>query len=112
MVQRHRNKSRRRFLWEEQEKVENPEDKGAAVSLLDIHIDTGRFHQIRAQLSHAGMPLLGDSKYGNEESLLVSRQLAVRNVALCAYKIEFLHPVTGERKVFEIAPKRKIFSQV
>lgn len=94
------------------EKVENPEDKGAAVSLLDIHIDTGRFHQIRAQLSHAGMPLLGDSKYGNEESLLVSRQLAVRNVALCAYKIEFLHPVTGERKVFEIAPKGKIFSQV
>lgn len=94
------------------EKVENPEDKGAAVSLLDIHIDTGRFHQIRAQLSHAGMPLLGDSKYGNEESLLVSRQLAVQNVALCAYKIEFLHPVTGERKVFEIAPKGKIFSQV
>ena len=94
------------------EKVENPEDKGAALSLLDIHIDTGRFHQIRAQLSHAGMPLLGDSKYGNEESLLVSRQLAVRNVALCAYKIEFLHPVTGERKVFEIAPKGKIFSQV
>lgn len=94
------------------EKVENPEDKGVALSLLDIHIDTGRFHQIRAQLSHAGMPLLGDSKYGNEESLLVSRQLAVRNVALCAYKIEFLHPVTGERKVFEIAPKGKIFSQV
>ena len=94
------------------EKVENPEDKGVALSLLDIHIDTGRFHQIRAQLSHAGMPLLGDSKYGNEESLLVSRQLAVRNVALCAYKIEFLHPVTGERKVFEIAPKGKIFSRV
>ena len=94
------------------EKVENPEDKGAALSLLDIHIDTGRFHQIRAQLSHAGMPLLGDSKYGNEESLLLSRQLAVRNVALCAYKIEFLHPVTGERKVFEIAPKGKIFSWV
>ena len=94
------------------EKVENPEDKGVALSLLDIHIDTGRFHQIRAQLSHAGMPLLGDSKYGNEESLLLSRQLAVRNVALCAYKIEFLHPVTGERKVFEIAPKGKIFSWV
>ena len=94
------------------EKVENPEDKGVALSLLDIHIDTGRFHQIRAQLSHAGMPLLGDSKYGNEESLLLSRQLSVRNVALCAYKIEFLHPVTGERKVFEIAPKGKIFSWV
>lgn len=94
------------------EKVENPEDKGTALSLLDIHIDTGRFHQIRAQLSHAGMPLLGDSKYGNEESLLLSRQLSVRNVALCAYKIEFRHPVTGERKVFEIAPKGKIFSWV
>lgn len=94
------------------EKVENPEDKGTVLSLLDIHIDTGRFHQIRAQLSHAGMPLLGDNKYGNEESLLLSRQLSVRNVALCAYKIEFLHPVTGERKVFEIAPKGKIFSHV
>lgn len=70
--------------------------------LTDIHIDTGRFHQIRAQMSHAGMPLLGDSKYGNEKSLEMSRRLGVRNVALCAYYLEILHPVTGKKLEFEI----------
>lgn len=70
--------------------------------LADIHIDTGRFHQIRAQMSHAGMPLLGDSKYGNEESMERSRILGVRNVALCAYYLEILHPVTDKKLEFQI----------
>ena len=32
--------------------------------LLRIHLDTGRHHQIRVQMAHAGMPLAGDRKYG------------------------------------------------
>jgi len=70
--------------------------------LADIHIDTGRFHQIRAQMSHAGMPLLGDSKYGSNESMELSRLLGIRNVALCAYYLEIIHPKTGKKLKFQI----------
>ena len=38
-----------------------------AVILAEIYLLTGRFHQIRAQMAHAGLPLLGDRKYGSEE---------------------------------------------
>lgn len=75
------------------------------ISLLDIHIDTGRFHQIRVQMSHAGLPLLGDSKYGSEYSMNLSRKLGIRNVALYAYGVEFLHPVTGKKLEFSIQPQ-------
>lgn len=75
--------------------------------LADIHIDTGRFHQIRAQMAHAGMPLLGDSKYGNEISLALRQELGIRNVALCAYCIELIHPVTKKKMKFTI-PYSKI----
>lgn len=75
------------------------------VAILDIHIETGRFHQIRVQMSHAGMPLLGDSKYGTQESTTLSKQLGIRNVALCAYAVEFMHPVTGNRLGFNIEPQ-------
>ena len=54
--------------------------------LLDIHIDTGRFHQIRAQLSHAGLPILGDSRYGINN---LNRQLKMKYQALCSRKIKF-----------------------
>lgn len=83
---------------------------GEEISLLDITIETGRFHQIRAQMAHAGTPLLGDTKYGDEKSLSMSKELSVRNVALCAYGLEFLHPVTGKPKRFDIQPRNAIFS--
>ena len=75
------------------------------ISLLDIHIDTGRFHQIRVQMAHAGLPLLGDSKYGSEESLEISKKSGIRNVALFAYRVEFVHPKTGKKLEFQIEPK-------
>ena len=81
------------------------------VSLVDISIETGRFHQIRAQMAHAGLPLLGDAKYGNEETMLLSGELSVRNVALCAYGLEFMHPVTKEKKQFRIKPRADVFSK-
>ncbi len=73
------------------------------ISLLDIHIDTGRFHQIRAQLAHAGWPILGDSKYGTPKSQEISRQQGIRNVALFAYKLEFIHPKTGKKCEYNIS---------
>ena len=69
-------------------------------ALLCVHLKTGRHHQIRVQLSHAGRPILGDRKYGTGESLAVSERLAIKNVALTAYKLKFNHPVTGNAMEF------------
>lgn len=84
----------------------------AELHLADIEIFTGRFHQIRAQMAHAGMPLLGDAKYGDENAKELARMKKVRNVALCAYSLEFLHPVTKKKMNFEIKPKGIAFSLV
>lgn len=81
------------------------------MALLDIHIDTGRFHQIRAQMAHAGLPLLGDSRYGSQQSRQSSQALNVRSVALCAYRITLKHPVTGKLLDFAENPKGQIFSK-
>lgn len=43
-------------------------DKGER-TLVKVSLDTGRFHQIRAQLSHIGLPVVGDGKYGSREKL-------------------------------------------
>lgn len=76
----------------------------AQCTCLDICIDTGRFHQIRCQLSHAGMPILGDLKYGTAESLEVSRRLGIHQVALCACGIALRHPASGREISHEICP--------
>lgn len=81
------------------------------ISLVDIHLHTGRFHQIRAQFSHAGHPLLGDRRYCTEESDEISARLRVKNVALCAYRLSFDHPSTGKRLEFTIEPKGEIFGE-
>lgn len=83
---------------------------GEDISLAEIRIDTGRFHQIRAQMAHAGMALLGDEKYADEAVKACSRRLGIRNVALCAGSIAFVHPVTGEKLHFETEPRSEAFS--
>lgn len=75
------------------------------VSLLCIHLKTGRHHQIRVQLAAANHPLLGDQKYADEKTQELSRQIGVRNVALCAAGLHFTHPVKKEKMKFEISPK-------
>lgn len=84
--------------------------KHGEIALADVRLETGRFHQIRAQMAHGGTPLLGDLKYGNVESMEAGRKLNVRNVALCAYRLEFLHPVTGRKMDFHIKPRGEVFS--
>ena len=64
---------------------------------LDIHLLTGRHHQIRVQLANAGMPILGDRKYGTNDSIKYSMLRKIRNVSLCAYRLVFTHPLTGEK---------------
>lgn len=58
--------------------------------LLEVDLETGRHHQIRAQLSKIGIPIKGDLKYGS------SRSNANGGISLHARKLEFIHPVTKE----------------
>ena len=74
-------------------------------SLADIYIETGRFHQIRLQMSHAGCPILGDLKYGSQESIELSRKYGIKNVALYAYSIQLQHPITGKKLEFSFQPE-------
>ena len=65
---------------------------------IEIKLDTGRHHQIRVQFSHIGCPLIGDTKYN--KSLI--GQKGWQEIALCAYKLEFLHPKTQKAMKFVI----------
>ncbi|MCQ2523635.1 MAG: RluA family pseudouridine synthase [Lachnospiraceae bacterium] len=71
-------------------------------TLLKIILKTGRHHQIRVQLSHAGFPIAGDLKYASKESLEFTKENNVNRVLLCAVSNEFTHPFTGERLKFSI----------
>ncbi|MBR1391440.1 MAG: RluA family pseudouridine synthase [Lachnospiraceae bacterium] len=67
-------------------------------SLVRIQLKTGRHHQIRVQMAHAGCPLLGDRKYGTAGK-------GEPSLALCAYRLSFLHPTEGTPMEFEIVPE-------
>ena len=60
-----------------------------ALSLVECRLLTGRTHQIRAQMSHAGWPLLGDGKYGSER---FNKEFGEKGQALYSYKLEFSFP--------------------
>lgn len=96
-----------------------PETKGAQKAVLDyerisstllrIRLHTGRHHQIRVQLAHAGMPILGDRKYADPETISLSESMGIRDIALCAYRLRFSHPKTRERLCFEVTPEGTAF---
>lgn len=78
-------------------------------ALYEIKIETGRFHQIRAQMAHAGMPLLGDQKYADEATKIYSSHLGIHDVALCAFEIAVTQPSTGKKLGFSIKPQGEAF---
>lgn len=59
-------------------------------TLIKVHLDTGRTHQIRVHMSYLGHPLWGDTLYGGSNTL-ITRQ------ALHSSRLDFPHPRTGER---------------
>ena len=67
-------------------------------ALLEIHLHTGRHHQIRVQLAGAGLPIDGDRKYG-PAGLFYDY-----NLKLCAASLQFRHPVTHQKMKFSITP--------
>ena len=68
--------------------------RGNGVTLLDVHILTGRTHQIRVHTKHIGHPVCGDPIYGSPKGAKVPRLM------LHAYSLSFTHPTSGERMTF------------
>lgn len=66
------------------------------MTMAEVKLGTGRSHQIRAQMAHAGHPLIGDLKYGKKDN-------RTKDIALEAYKLSFEHPVKREFITFESA---------
>nr|MBQ8253755.1 RluA family pseudouridine synthase [Lachnospiraceae bacterium] len=68
--------------------------KSFPYSLLSVHLETGRTHQIRVHMQHIGHPLIGDTLYPSDCSH-ITRQ------ALHSYRLQFTHPVTGQTMDFK-----------
>ena len=81
---------------------ELPAKENCTRYLLRIRLMTGRHHQIRVQMAHAGMPLLGDRKYNPEDPGIFS-------LALSAFRLSFMHPKTGKRLSFLVRPENPAF---
>ncbi|MEG1846870.1 MAG: RluA family pseudouridine synthase [Lachnospiraceae bacterium] len=79
-------------------------------TLVRVCLETGRHHQIRVQMAHAGLPLLGDYKYGTEDSHRASMLHGIQDVALCAYAITLQHPITHCTMSYQIEPSAPVFS--
>ena len=72
-------------------------------TLVEIYLETGRHHQIRVQFASRGYPLCGDQRYGKMDKT---------QIALCAYKLEFVHPISKEKLEFCIdMPNIKYFNE-
>ena len=65
-------------------------------SLLEVTIKTGRTHQIRVHLSHAGHPIVGDDKYGDFELNRRMNKLGLKRMFLHAWRLTLQHPTTAE----------------
>lgn len=67
------------------------------LSVVRINLHTGRHHQIRVQLSNRGHSIYGDQKYGTRGK--------GKQIALWAYQLMLVHPITGEEMTFDCVPE-------
>ena len=65
-------------------------------SIVEIKLFTGRYHQIRVQMSNNGHSIVGDEKYNSK--------IKQKNINLACYKLCFLHPILKKSMVFEKKP--------
>lgn len=84
--------------------LESNVDTTPPISLVDITLHTGRSHQIRVQMQALGHPLFGDTKYTNAQSETIKS----KKLALWAYELGFVHPVTQEKLKFVSYPPNDI----
>ena len=83
------------------ETLEKTTVNGQVLSLVNIELITGRFHQIRVQLAHQDLPLYGDNKYGPKTRGY--------ELGLYAYQLSFNHPTKKEDMTFYHYPSTGIF---
>lgn len=74
--------------------------RGNGWSMLDISLQTGRYHQIRVQSSSRGHPVVGDAKYGAKTSY--------EGIALLHKRCTLYHPVTKEKMIFSSKKKLEV----
>jgi len=84
-----------------------------AYSLLELRLLTGRTHQIRVHLAHAGHPVLGDDKYGDFELNHALAKQGVKRLFLHARRLSFVHPLTGTALRFDapLPPDMRRFAE-
>lgn len=68
---------------------------------LELRPVTGRTHQLRVHCAYLGFPILGDPQYGSPESQAFSAELGLTHQLLCAKRLEFVHPISGENMTLE-----------
>ncbi len=88
------------------EVLENKNVDEKEFSLVKIKLITGRHHQIRIQMANAGFPVWGDTKYNKE----LLRKRAFKNIGLCAYKLNIIHPISGKSLSFSIKEDAEPFN--
>ena len=83
-------------------------ERNGKLCKLALRPITGRTHQLRVHCAYMGWPILGDPQYGTEESQAFSNELKLPHQMLCAKRLEFDHPITGEKMVLESHMDAKI----
>ena len=71
-------------------------ERGEITCKLALTPITGRTHQLRLHCAHMGFPILGDPQYGSPESQTYGLRLGLDYQQLCAKRLTFRHPITGE----------------
>ena len=82
------------------------------MDIVKIHLLTGRHHQIRVQFSSRKHPLIGDTKYGSEESIMLGKEAGVRTPALCACCLVWEHPVSKKPLRVQINPEHPLLNKI
>lgn len=75
-------------------------EKRSHSTVVSVKLDTGRYHQIRAQFAAIGHPILGDKKYGSSKGDGIQ-------IALWCNQISFQHPILQKRMDFSFAPNNQ-----
>lgn len=73
----------------------------AHTARVELQPVTGRTHQLRVHCAYMGFPILGDPQYGSGESQAYSLKNGLKTQLLCAKRLEFTHPITGETMKLE-----------
>ena len=78
-------------------------EKSGDFSIVQLRLMTGKTHQIRVHLAHAGHPVLGDDKYGDFELNRALARQGVKRLLLHAQRLAFKHPLDGKPIALESA---------